>query len=247
MKNIKSLIVIFSVIILGCQACGIDNYDEPNAGIYGTLIDSETGEAVQTEQPDGARIELMDLAYDNPIPLQFWVKADGTFRNVALFNGKYDVRPYEGPFFPVEAETVTLNGVTKHDFNVTPYLKVKVENIEYGEAGSADVTISYTIKRSTTPAGMEIGTKTISEARVLCNIYPVVSCYNGCFLENCSSTKVLSRSTDTSIEEKVYSDKIKGLESGKKYYVRVAALSSCSYNKSLKRYNYTEVMEITAP
>ena len=93
MKNIKSLIVIFSVIILGCQACGIDNYDEPNAGIYGTLIDSETGEAVQTEQPDGARIELMDLAYDNPIPLQFWVKADGTFRNVALFNGKYDVRP----------------------------------------------------------------------------------------------------------------------------------------------------------
>lgn len=247
MKNIKTILFSSIFLLVGCVSCGIDNYDAPNAGIYGTLISSEDGEPVYTEQPDGARIELLDQGYANPTPLQFWVKADGTFRNVALFNGNYKVTPKEGPFFPVEAEGVTLNGVTKHDFTVTPYLNIHVESIEYGEPGSAEVTVNYTIKRSQTPEGLEIGTKTIAESRLLCNIYPVVSCNNGCYIENNSTTKVLSRSSDKSIEEKVYSDKVKDLESGKTYYIRVAALSSCDYNKSLKRYNYTEVMEIVAP
>ena len=172
---------------------------------------------------------------------------DGTFRNVALFSGYYDVTPTEGPFFPAEAERVHLEGVTKHDFKVTPYLRINIEDIVYGEPGSAEVTVKYTIKRATTPEGMTIGKKTIAEARLLCNIYPVVCCYNGGFIENNSSTKILSRSTDASIESRVYEDQVKNLESGKTYYIRVAALSSCDYNSSLQRYNYTPVIEIVAP
>ena len=245
MKKISLIFAIFPLLMTSCFQ--LDNYDAPDAGIDGTLIDIETGSPVYTEQPDGCRIELMDLSYENPTPLQFWAKADGTFRNVAPFSGDYDVTPTEGPFFPVEAERVHLKGVTKHDFKVTPFLKVNIEEIVYGEPGSAEVTVKYTIRRSTTPEGMTIGKKTISESRLLCNIYPVVSCYNSCFIEENSTTKVLSRSTDASIESKVYEDPVKNLKSGQKYYIRVAALSSCSYNSTLKRYNYTPVIEIVAP
>ena len=55
----------------------------------------------------------------------FWAKADGTFRNVALFSGEYKVAPTEGPFFPITEEVVNLKGVTDHNFNVTPVLKIK--------------------------------------------------------------------------------------------------------------------------
>lgn len=246
MKKFNLIYAVLPLLMLA-TSCEIDNYDAPDAGIYGTLLDSETGTPVYTEQPDGCRIELLDLAYENPIPLQFWAKADGTFRNVALFSGLYDVTPKEGPFFPVEKERVRLKGVTKHDFKVTPFLKIDVQDIIYGEPGSAEVSVKYTIRRSTTPEGMTIGTKTISESRLLCNIYLVVSCYNSCYVAENSTTKVLSRSSDASIESNVYEDKVKNLESGKTYYIRVAALSSCSYNTSLKRYNYSPVMEIVAP
>lgn len=37
------------------------------------------------------------------------------------------------------------------------------------------------------------------------------------------------------------------LKSGVKYYLRLAALSSCSYNSTLKRYNYSEIFEFVAP
>lgn len=245
MKKIKLIFAIFPLLMSSCFE--LDNYDAPNAGIDGALIDAETGDTIYTEQPDGCRIELMDLSYENPTPLQFWAKADGTFRNVALFSGDYDVTPTEGPFFPAEAELVHLDGVTKHDFKVTPYLRINIEEIVYGEPGSAEVSVRYTIKRATTPEGMEIGRKTIAESRLLCNVHPVVSCYNGGFIENNSTTKVLSRSTDTSIESRVYEDPVKNLESGETYYIRVAALSSCSYNSSLQRYNYTPVMKIVAP
>ena len=111
MKKISLIFAIFPLLMTSCFQ--LDNYDAPDAGIDGTLID----------------IELMDLSYENPTPLQFWAKADGTFRNVALFSGDYDVTPTEGPFFPVEAERVHLKGVTKHDFKVTPFLKVNIEEI----------------------------------------------------------------------------------------------------------------------
>lgn len=245
MKKVKLIFAIFPLLMASCFE--LDNYDAPNAGIDGALIDVETGDTVYTEQPDGCRIELLDRSYENPTPLQFWVKADGTFRNVALFSGDYDVTPTEGPFFPIDSELVHLKGVTKHDFKVTPYLRVNIEDIVYGEPGSAEVTVKYTIKRATVPDGMSIGKKTIAEARLLCNVYPVVSCYNGCFVDGNSTTKILSRSTDASIESKVYEDEVKNLESGETYYIRVAALSSCDYNSTLKRYNYTPVIEIVAP
>lgn len=240
-KNI--LFVLLAVVFSSCFE--LDNYDAPNAGINGTLIDSETGEAVYTEQPDGCRIQLLDLGYNDPTPLYFWAKANGTFRNVALFGGEYRVAPVDGPFFPMAEEVVNLKGVTDHDFKVTPFLKLKLLEVMPGEAGK--VTVKFSLKRSTLPEGMEIGKKTIAEAWLLCNTMPVVSYYNGGYVEELSVKKTLSRTSDATIESKEQEITLDKLESGKKYYLRLAALSSCSYNTTLKRYNYSEIVEFVAP
>lgn len=244
-KDMKKNILFVLLIALLSSCFELDNYDAPDAGINGRLIDSETGENVYTEQPDGSRIKLIDLGYKNPTPLYFWVKADGTFRNVALFGGEYKVSPIEGPFFPVVEEQVSLKGVTEHSIRVTPYLKIKLIEVVPGEVGK--VTVTFSLKRSTLPEGMTIGKKTISEAWLLCNTMPVVSYYNGGYQETLSVKKVLSRSTDETIEGKNQEITLEKLESGKKYYLRVAALSSCSYNSTLKRYNYSEIVEFVAP
>lgn len=244
MKDMKKniLFVVLTVLLSSCFE--LDNYDAPNAGINGRLIDSETGETVYTEQPDGCRIRLLDQGYENPTPLNFWAKADGTFRNVALFNGDYIVSPTEGPFFPVEEELVTLKGVTDHDFKVTPFLKIKKLEVVPGDAGT--VTVKFSLKRSTLPEGMEIGRKTISEAWLLCNTTPIVSYYNGGY-NDLSVKKTLSRTSDETIENREQEITLTNLESGVKYYLRLAALSTCSYNSTLKRYNYSEIFEYVAP
>lgn len=239
----KYILLVFTVLLSSCFE--LDNYDAPNAGINGSLIDSETGEVVYTEQPDGCRIKLLDMGYKDPTPLYFWAKADGTFRNVALFGGNYKVSPIEGPFFPVVEEDLSLQGITDHNFKVTPYLKIDLLEVVPGEAGK--VTVKFSLKRSALPEGMEIGRKTISEAWLLCNTTPVVSYYNGGHNSELSVKRTLSRTSDETIESKVQEITLDKLESGVKYYLRLAALSSCSYNSTLKRYNYSEIFEFVAP
>lgn len=114
-----------------------------------------------------------------------------------------------------------------------------------GEAG--EVTVKFSLKRSTVPEGMEIGKKTISEAWLLCNTMPVVSYYNGGYNDDLSVKKTLSRTSDETIESKDQEITLDKLKSGVKYYLRLAALSSCSYNSTLKRYNYSEIFEFVAP
>ncbi len=242
----RNILILFIVPFILTSCFEVDNYDTPNAGIYGTLIDSEQGTPVYTEQPDGCRIVMYDLSYANPTPLRFWAKADGTFRNVALFNGDYNVTPTEGNFFPVQAELVKLKGVTKHDFTVTPFLRLTIVDIVKGAEGSAEVTVKYQVKRSTPPEGIVLEQKTIAELWVLCNTNPVISFSNRGYKENISYKKEISRSSDNTIEQTVYESQIPNLVSGQKYYMRLAARSSTASN-TLKRMNYTETVEFTAP
>jgi hypothetical protein len=100
------LFALLTVLLSSCFE--LDNYDAPNAGINGSLIDNETGEVVYTEQPDGCRIKLLDLGYKDPTPLYFWAKADGTFRNVALFSGEYKVARLKVRFFQLQKKWLNL-------------------------------------------------------------------------------------------------------------------------------------------
>jgi hypothetical protein len=241
--NMKKIFFSFLALTMALASCDIDNYDAPDAGIYGYLIDAESGDTVYTEQPDGAHIRLMDMGYQNPTPLDFWAKADGSFRNVALFSGSYKAYPYEGPFFPVEEETVVLKGITHHDFKVVPFIKVHITSVTQKDSS---LVVNYTLMRSETPEGMTMSRKSISEVQVLINTHPIVSIYNGGFTEGLVKKRILSRTSDAILESTEQSTAVPGIKPGQKYYVRVAALSNNQYNSALKRYNYSKIVEFTA-
>lgn len=240
--------LLFIALILGSlvSCFNIDNYEAPNAKIEGNLINVETGEPMQTEQPDGCRIRLDDLSYENPVPLYFWVMSSGHYRNKALFEGEYSVSPTDGAFFPVEPKVVKLDENTNIDFEVVPFLQVDLQKVELGESGSGEAKVIFTIKRSQTPVGIDLESKTIAEAFILCCEYPVVSYYNGGYNQDNSVQRIFSRTSDSKIETTVYEQEIPNLSSGKTYYVRIAGRSSTSYNP-LKRYNYSETIKFVAP
>ncbi len=109
-------------VLISCSK--LDNYSGPNAAITGAIVDSATGQPVQTEQPNGIMISLFAEGYPSPIPINIWTKADGTFENALLFAGKYKVIASQGPFFPTDTIEVTIGGNSTVNFKVPPFLTV---------------------------------------------------------------------------------------------------------------------------
>lgn len=62
----------------------VDNFDQPEASIYGRIIDSTTGENYLTDQGD-VHIRIWEKSYsDNPNPQDLAVKMDGTYNRLHL-------------------------------------------------------------------------------------------------------------------------------------------------------------------
>jgi hypothetical protein len=219
--NIFIIIIVGIMITFGCSE--IDNYKVPDSGIYGVVTDNITGEPIQTEQPNGFRIKMLEKDYENPIPIFFWGKEDGSFRNTKVFSGQYEIVPIEGAFFEPGSQTIDVNGITEVNFTVTPFLGVSASVRTEGN----DIITNYTINR--TQAGDKIITRMtiISEnPRLNKNVFD----------EKVASS--LSEISDETILATQFSDTIKGVDLNKTTYVRVGACTS------LGRYNYSEVFEL---
>jgi hypothetical protein len=108
---------------------GVDNWEAPDAGITGRIIDSYTGQNLVMDQNDW-QIRIWERSWKNGANVNdqnLAVKNDGTYNNDKLFAGTYDMLPYDGPFWPVDTvKGVTLNSnkKTTQDFTVTPYLQI---------------------------------------------------------------------------------------------------------------------------
>jgi hypothetical protein len=126
MKTYKITFILFASIIALCTSCGlgeIDNYDQPNAGLSGSIIDDETGELVQQDIIRGGVIEIVEAGYTSP---QYLIlKTDGTYANTRLFSNTYTVQPVRGNFKVVDKQEVQIKGQTKLDFRVIPYIRIK--------------------------------------------------------------------------------------------------------------------------
>ncbi|MCA1746238.1 MAG: DUF3823 domain-containing protein [Bacteroidales bacterium] len=108
-------------------SCELDNYDFPESSIQGALIDLETGETIQSDIYDGARIPLIEIHedYENPQTRYLIIKTDGTFRNDLMFDGLYAVPAIEdGNFHPTDSTSITIDGDTEVDFPVLPYIRI---------------------------------------------------------------------------------------------------------------------------
>jgi hypothetical protein len=128
-NSLKSLILLLLIVAL-CQSCGLgelDNYEQPNAGLQGKIIDDETGELVQQDIIRGGVIEIVEHGYVTP---QYLIlKTDGTYANTRLFANTYSVQPVRGNFKVVDKQDIDVKGQTTLDFRVVPYIRIKELNV----------------------------------------------------------------------------------------------------------------------
>lgn len=128
-KYIYLFLVFF--LSLGFLSCERDNYDAPDAGIYGKITDDK-GQPFQTTNGTGnVKIRILEKSWGDGTmtitPQYLNVKNDGTYKNTKLFAGDYDVIPEQGAFYPLtDSKLVTLdNGLmTECNFTVIPYLRI---------------------------------------------------------------------------------------------------------------------------
>lgn len=143
-----------SLFMGSCSLNDLDNYDGPDAGLKGSIIDQETGELVQQDIIGGSTIKVTEEGYDPVTPRYLNMKCDGTYADEMMFSNKYLVQPDLRNFFPVDEEEIEVKGLTTHDFQVTPYLRIK--NLKMEKTGNT-VLATFNIQATSTDAVKAIG------------------------------------------------------------------------------------------
>lgn len=227
----KKIVLLAALLcgIWGFQSCSLDNFDEPNASLSGALVDSETGETVQTQYKNGAKVRLYEY-YNNEWttqPVDFYAKQDGTFTNNIVFAGKYKVVT-EGPFETPDEIEMDITGHKDLQIKVVPFLRVE------STASASGTSVNFTAKIARTSS-----TRKIKTLEFYCASTPYVD--KSTFVSK--KTIDLSAMTDSEILSKTFTQTIDGLKSGKTYYARVGTLTENAANQ----YNYGTIFEIKIP
>jgi len=149
MKKIVNLLLATAILFpLGaCDMFKIDNYDAPNASFHGGIKDASTGELVETDIQNGSTIRAYEY-YNSDQPstsaLTWVIKQNGEFRNDMVFAANYKIEFINGNFFPFNVDKLEIKkGDNQHDFEVTPYIRVKNANIT--QSGKK-ITATFTLE-----------------------------------------------------------------------------------------------------
>ncbi|GGG78274.1 hypothetical protein GCM10007415_07870 [Parapedobacter pyrenivorans] len=226
MNSLRIIVIVLSTLSVSCS---IDNYDPPNGGIHGKLIDKITNKNFQTQQPNGYNVLLFEKGGSQNIPLVITGKPNGTFENSNIFQNEYKVIVTEGAFFPMDTVIVQIGERTEVDFEVMPYVALTDVDVI---ASTGKIITTYNIARQ------QAGGKILDRMTLVSEI-PTV---NNVVFDYRRITD-LSTVDDQEILADTFVDEIDGLTSGKKYYIRVAA----RIQSALGRYNYSEAFEVTIP
>ena len=245
MKKILYLILGATLLLASCQK--IDNWDAPDARLYGNIIDSYTGENLMMDQNDW-QIRIWDRTWEEMNPgtvaqyQSLSVKKDGEYNNSKLFSGTYDMLPYDGPFWPVDTvKAVVLDRETQQDFTVTPYLQIVDFNTTLN---GTELTLTFKLKAPV-----------IEGLPDLWEIYPFISLTSFCGASNhinigeyttdarIQIRKSWTAEVGTSHTSDTYTIGPLPLKSGYSYNVRVGA----NVNALSRRYNYSPIVHIDVP
>jgi hypothetical protein len=132
MKKILNILLILSAVfaLVSCEIFEIDNYEAPNASFHGSIKDAQTGELVETDIQNGSAIRAYELGWPTEAAQTWVVKQNGEFRNDLVFAAHYKIEFINGNFFPFTiADLEIKKGDNAHDFEVTPYIRVRNVNI----------------------------------------------------------------------------------------------------------------------
>lgn len=237
MFKIKINHIIAALCILcGFTACEIDNYDEPEAGIAGTIIDSTTGQPLQTAAgKTSMQIRIWEDSWakgDSSItvtPQDLNMRQDGTFYNNKLFAGDYTVAAFQGAFYPLdnsEYQKIQLkNGsVTQVQFTVTPYLSLEWVKEPYMDGDTLKCSVRFT---------RNVGNGPMPDVKDL-QLYISHNQYVPGTDSQVTPPSVTIKNDD---EGKVIELKSLPMKYTNRYWVRVGGRCSDNYQK----YNYTDI------
>jgi hypothetical protein len=253
MKKIFFISVLFSFLLSSCsEYFEYDNFDEPDSGIEGAVIDKKTNEPLSTETGNSFKIEYYELSWDesenpNTQSRVFWGKGDGTFKNTKIFAGEYRITLKEGAFHSPEPSVVTLqkNKLTTLNYVVVPFLRVKIDNLQLSGDKQNNLVITYTVEdteNEINTEGMNEDLFTLSEAQVfISRKSPNVGVANTETQFTLRAKKDISN-YDPGVPKTYVESNVKNLPAGK-YWIRIGART----DNPQKRYNFTPVQEFTVP
>jgi hypothetical protein len=237
MKNMKK-IIFYILIALSVGSCAIDNYDEPTASLQGILADAN-GSGLQIEPgASSTRIKMEEVSWSStPIPFYLNFKMDGTYINSKIFVARYAMTPVEGPFYPVIADTLEVNGNTTHNFKVTPYLNVSWVGTPIVEADKK-ITAKFKFTRNASPVA-GVATPNLLDYQLFISTTKFVGNNNADLNMVASAVAAtnLMENQELSITTKI------AVKYSTTYYVRVGVRVSDSF----KKYNYTDVKTVVIP
>lgn len=236
------LLLVPSLLLLGgCDMFKLDNYDSPNASFKGGIRDADTGSLVETDLLDGSEIRVYELGY--PEGAQIWkIKESGEFQNDFVFSGHYRIDFINCNFFPFVIDDLEIKrGENIHDFQVTPYIRIRDVSI----TKSGDEIVAKFKLQTSRPSDVKLRAIQLYAFSDMHVGEPIK--YN---IEDASSKQTFNPTVniDENIEYTLRIDILTNATeffkySGKDYYFRVGALADVS-NVGTVRHNYAPYVAI---
>jgi len=251
MKKIFYYLSLGMILFTANSCFKTDDYGAPSETLTGSIIDSVTGLPIQTEQGNGIRIRLDELSWSsNPVPQYFWVMQNGNFNDTKLFTGYYRITPVDGPFVPLiqqdsngdtivnNSRMMEINGVTKVNFMVEPFLNVQWVGEPVVNADST-VTVNFKFTRGTTNPDWQFN---VTDVYLFVSEVPYVG--NSNFDSRYSTQVTYSGTAGNALLGQTITINTKVMPGSRNYYIRVGARTADNVQK---RYNYTDVKMVAIP
>jgi hypothetical protein len=237
----KYLLYTYTLFVSFLVGCQMDNYEAPNAHLYGKILDVTSNLSVPQQTLNGAQFKLVQLEYSSQTanPITSYFHADGSYDNKLIFSGKYKV-VLMGPFSYQDTVVAVVSGETNLDIKVKSYLNVTAT---VDKVFADSVQVSYTVKSNGnnekiarvgavlgTTLGVDINNFFGSQNRVQVNTEKI-------------SNEIVVGST--------YKCTFKNLKPNTLYYIRgagrtMATASSAPLWKNTSNYwNYTNIIKVT--
>lgn len=273
MKKIRCSILAFIVLSALSSCIKDDTYPVPNQTLTGTIIDSSTGQPLQTEAgTSNTSIRVWEQSWNNGVGVtsqDYNMQGDGTYINTRIFEGTYRIYPIGGPFVPLVYTSATTGlevdngsktveirgGTTKVDFTVDPFL-----NVEWiGEpVVNADRTVTVKIRftRGTTDVSRQFN---VTDAYLFVGTTDLVgnNSFNNLLSQQLNYTVAPYTSTTVPVNGIIYGGNGNAdlgktvtitskapLGADRQYYVRIGVRTADNVNK---RYNYNSPKVVNIP
>lgn len=223
MKKINLLLAIICSLCFTSCLSDLDNYDAPDGGIKGRILDAETNEPIPlpVQGSTGVIINMFEQNTDATQSVDFYAKMDGSYEHTKLFNCDYKI-VVNGPFVSPCEEFITVKGQTSLDLKAIPYARIGASV----EVTGKKISITYKV----TPTDSKFN---VSEVYGYWNFAPGVDNGNANqagkkTVTGTEGTIVFDLENDGTYKNNLY--KIQG--NGNKIYVRVGAKTEGVINYS---------------